>query len=110
MGLRMAITTKDSSEYAEAYFKISSFRDYDLKRKKCDFSLDVFKDKAARDTNKARLHGLTVRSSFQVVGSDFDIWFSDTVLKVSGNSLWKQAYLYVKSLNEYSSALDVDPD
>lgn len=110
MGLRMAITTKDGSEYAEAYFKISGFRDYDITRRKCDFSLDVYKDKAARDEHRTRLHGLMVRSSFQVIGSDFDTWFSDAVLKESGNSLWKQAYLYAKSLSEYSSASDVDPD
>ena len=109
MGFKIGITTATDTEYTDAYFKIQEVH-YNLGAKRCDFRLDVYKDKDARDASKAKLKGVPTTTRFNVTGDDFDTYFADTVLDDADKNLMKQCYAYAKAQEDYTSATDIDPD
>lgn len=109
MGFELATTTSTDTSYASAYYKVRDVH-YDLTNKRCTFSLVAFKDKAARDADKAKIKGVPTAMRYTVTGDDFDTYFGDDVLDDADKNIWKQCYAYARAQEAYAGASDVDPD
>ena len=70
---------------------------------KIDIVAVIYKDQQSRSDSRTEvgqyLHTAT--------GSEFDTYFSETVLKEVGKSIMSQAYEYLKSLPTYQNVIDV---
>lgn len=109
MGFKIGITIADGTEHEDAYFKVRDVA-FDLTRKRCEFQLSVYKDKTARDADKAKVKGVPTTTHFIVGGDDFDTYFAESVLATEDKTLIKQCYAYAKAQEDYDSAEDIDPD
>ena len=113
MGFERDITNRADVNFPSAYYKLINVR-LDWQRKRCDFSLSVWKDKAARDAGKSTLSGVPAPVNFTVenVGgdTDFDDYFDPSVLDVADKNVIKQCYEYAKVKIDDPNLVDVDPD
>jgi len=70
--------------------------------KNVSITVGSYLSKEIRDVNKSPV----INKNYILESSDFDTYFTDSVLLTADKSSVKQAYLYLKTLNEFSNAID----
>jgi hypothetical protein len=110
MGFKRKIEDAAGVTHNDAYYKVAGGILFNLTRKRCVFSFDVYTDKSARDAGKISLRGVPGPVRFWVDGDEFDQWFSIGVMDEVGKNIISQCYGYGKGKIDDASIIDVDPD
>lgn len=131
MGFTIDVTTQDGVAHEAAYFKVSDVR-FNHTKAVCQFRLEAWTNKVARDSEKASLRGVqkgTVPISAQYRARNgvsagfppaksvdqFDDGFSLTLQDKANNNLIKLCYVFAKAQIIEAGILedditDIDPD
>ena len=102
MALQLSYDDIFGNTNATAYFRVVTVNN-GYKNLTCGVNVEVYKDSAARQSNKAPLANL----DYSTVGDEYATYFATSVLDVANHNIIKQGYEYLKSLAEYSGASDV---
>jgi len=100
MSLKGNVTVKGNLPVNDAYLKVS--RVEITNGSGAEVVCGVYVDE--EENNKGNLIEI---KKYSCSTDDFDLFFSEPVVKESGKSVISQAYEYLKSLNEFSGATDV---
>jgi len=90
--------------YENGYVKIIKIIIY-VKNETTSICLNYYKDKEARDANKAFVKNIVYDCNNDVI-KNYNNYFSTEILDGDTNPV-KQGYLYVKTLEEFKDARDV---
>ena len=106
MALQITYTDKYGGLHAEAYIRITQIK-LDYAESVAVLTVCTYKDKAARDSNKEHfvlIHQMVINSDTE---PNFTDNFATSILDVVNSNPLQSAYIYLKTLAEYSSAIDV---
>jgi hypothetical protein len=102
MGMQKNITLDNTINMPEAYIKIGSF--LMVPNSHIVINVNIYKDFAARQANKPTV----VDFSHTCNGAQYFEYFSPSVMLQEGKCMLSQAYLWLKTLPFYSTAIDID--
>lgn len=102
MGLQKDITLDNGINIPEAYMKISSMNI--IYKSTITISVNIYKDFAARQADKP----CVVVFQHTCRDADYYTYFAENVLLAANVSDLSQAYLWLKTLPFYNSAIDIN--
>lgn len=101
MGLQMSIDPGKGTVYATGYIRISQL----LVNKDDTVKVHTlwYQTQADRDADK----GTEDQKPYIISGADYTTYFANTALDTVNQNPWERAYVWLKTLSEFSSATDV---
>jgi hypothetical protein len=102
MGLQKNITLDNGINLPEAYMKITSMNI--IYKSTVTITVNIYKDFDARQANKPSV----VAFQHTCRDGDYFTYFVENVLLAAGVSDLSQAYLWLKTLPFYDSAIDIN--
>ena len=105
MALEGHITLYNGVDMTSAYIIVSEVRIRKIEggTNQSDVFVAVYFNQTIKEENKPEVTTFIHRAT----GTTYDTYFDETVLDDAGKTIFSQAYVYLKSLNQYSTFADV---
>jgi len=102
MGLQKDVTLDNTINLPEAYIKISSLSL--VPNSSVSVTVNIYKDFAARQASKPSV----IELQHACMGAKYFEYFDEGILLQVNKSVLSQAYVWLKSLSFYSTAIDIN--
>lgn len=103
MALQISLTDKRGVDNTQAYVLINEIQVLPL-AKVCYFQAQIWHNAAARSkSDAAQIKAPVLFIRYQVSGSDFDTYITDSVIKQNDKSLISQLYAWLKQHNDLAT-------
>jgi len=102
MALQKSYEDEFGTTHSTAYGRITQLH-INYESSVASITVGIYKDSTARADNKTPLN----KSAYTLSGTDFDTYFLDTVLDTENYNPQERAYVYLKTLDDWSGASDV---
>lgn len=102
MSLQISYEAQTGVTHASAYHKIIRMGN-DRENGQMSIGVSIFKDEQAKIDGKSPVGS----RHYSIRSTDYDTYFANAVLDTEGQNTVERAYVYLKTLDEYSGASDV---
>jgi hypothetical protein len=100
MAIQKSFTAKTGITSSSSYMMVSEFWVSHLIRR---FSITVSVFNTSSDKDKTPIENIRIDAN----STDYEAWFSPSVVDASNKNHIKQAYLYLKTLSQFQGGADV---